>query len=198
LARTLGQFPRTIALLEQGLTLDPLNLAHLNWLTRAYTVTGRFDDAIKIGDRLIALNPNYVTGAKNLSRAYLLKGDPHRALTELEKNPHPSNAVYEARIHFTLGNEAQSQAIIKELLESSADRFPGAMASVYAWRRENDATFEWLERAYEHGDSFSNFLGIEWMRGLEDDPRYSVFVEKIGLLEEWRAMPPEYGGPSKP
>jgi hypothetical protein len=96
-----------------------------------------------------------------------------------------------------LGDEAQSQALINELL-ATADQFPGPMSSVYAWRGENDATFEWLEKAFQNGDSFINFLGIEWMRGLEDDPRYPIFLEKIGLLEEWRAMPPEYGGPSKP
>ena len=97
-----------------------------------------------------------------------------------------------------MGNEAQSQAAIEESLASVAHQYPGAMSSVYTWRGENDAAFEWLELAFQNGDSFVNFLGIEWMRGLEDDPRYPIFLEKIGLLEAWRAMPPEYGGPSKP
>jgi len=198
LARTLGQFPRAIALLEQSVALDPLSPGAQNALARMYTKVGRFDDAINTLDRLMTLRPNYSSGARNLSRAYLLKGDPKRALTELEKNPHPANDVHKARIHFTLGNEAQSQALIKELLASLAHQYPGSMSSVYAWRGERDATFEWLELSFQHGDSFSNFLGIVWMRGLVDDPRYAIFLEKIGLLEEWKTMPPEYGGPSKP
>lgn len=198
LASTLGQLPRTIALLEQGLALDPLNLGHLNSLSRAYNRTGRFDDAIKTGDRLMALSPKYPTGARNLSTAYLLKGDPKRALTELERQPGPWRTVYKARIHFTLGNEAQSQALIKELLASSAHQYPLPMATVYAWRGENDAAFEWLELAFQQGDSFISLLSNEWTRGLKNDPRYPIFLEKIGLLGEWEAMLPEYGGPSKP
>jgi hypothetical protein len=42
------------------------------------------------------------------------------------------------------------------------------------------------------------FLGNTLFRNLTTDPRYPVFVEKLGLLEEWKAMPAEYGGPSKP
>jgi adenylate cyclase len=198
LAGTQGQFPKAIDLLEQSIALDPLSLGNRVSLARTYSKMGRFDDAIKTIDSVMALSPKYATGARNLSIIYLLKGDPKRALTELEKNSHPADAVQKARIHFTLGNEAQSQAFIKELLADSPHQNPGRMASVYAWRGENDATFEWLELAFQQGDSFVNFLGSEWMRGLEDDPRYPIFLEKIGLLEYWRTMPPEYGGPSKP
>ena len=198
LASTLGQFPRALALQEQRVALDPLNLGALNALARMYTKVGRFDDAIKIVDRMMALSPKNQGGVFNLSRAYLLKGDPKRALTELERNSHPFNAIHKARIHFTLGNESQSQALIKELLASYAIQNPGAMSTVYAWRGENDAAFEWLELAFQQGDALLNLLGSEWMRGLEVDPRYPIFLEKIGLLEEWRAMPPGYGDPPKP
>ncbi len=197
LASTLGQFPRALALLEQGAALDPLSLGGLRMLSRAYTRAGRYDEAIKLAERIMLLNPKYPSGPMTLARAYLLKGDPERALTELEKNPSLFSAAFKARLHFTLGNEAQSQALIKELL-ATAHQNPGRMASVYAWRGENDAAFEWLEMDFQQGVSFANALGNEWSRGLENDSRYPIFLEKIGLLEEWRAMPPEYGGPSKP
>ena len=72
------------------------------------------------------------------------------------------------------------------------------MAAVYAWRGEGDSAFEWLDLAYEqHNARLDSFLGRLSWRKLTGDPRYSAFVEKIGLLEEWKAMPPEYGGPPK-
>ncbi len=197
LASTLGQFPKAVALLEHSLIRDPLGIGNLSSLSQAYTTVGRYDEAIEIIDRIAALNPKYPGIGGGYSAAYLLKGDPKRALAELEKNPSFSDPVQKARIYFTLGDEAQSQAIIKELL-TVADKFPRAMSSVYAWRGENDATFEWLEKAFQQGDGFINFLGSAEMRGLVDDPRYPIFLEKIGLLEAWRAMPPEYGSPSKP
>ena len=95
-----------------------------------------------------------------------------------------------------MGRDAEAQTLINELLETSADDAPGAMAGVYAWRGEGDLAFEWLDLAYEqHDASPAIFLGNIWWRKLTGDPRYSAFVEKIGLLEEWKAMPPEYGGP---
>jgi adenylate cyclase len=198
LANTLGQFPEAIALLEKHVSLDPINLGGLSMLARAYTRAGRFDEAIEVADRMVLLNPNYANGLTALSRAYLLKGDPERALIELEKNPGFFNAAFKARLHFTLGNEAQSQAFIKELLADSPHQNPGRMASVYAWRGENDAAFEWLEMSFEKGMSFSSALGNEWGRGLENDPRYPILLEKVGLLEAWKAMPTEYRRPSKP
>ena len=197
LATTLGQFSKAIALLEHSLIRDPLSTGNLFSLSRAYARAGRYDDAIAILDRITALNPKYPALTLSFSRIYLLNGDPERALIELEKNPSPFDRIQRARTYFTLGDEDQSQALIKELL-AEADKFPGAMSSIYAWRGENDAAFEWLEKAFQQGSGFFNILGIEWARGLEDDPRYPIFLEKIGLLEAWRAMPPEYGGPSKP
>jgi hypothetical protein len=90
----------------------------------------------------------------------------------------------------------KAQTLINELLETSADDVPGAMAVVYAWRGEGDSAFEWLERAYEQ-DVLApyTFLGSLFWRKLTNDPRYAAYIEKIGLLEEWQAMPPEYGGP---
>jgi len=44
---------------------------------------------------------------------------------------------------------------------------------------------------------FSTILGNPVLRRLKDDPRYPILLEKIGLREDWEAMPTEYGGPSK-
>ena len=97
-----------------------------------------------------------------------------------------------------MGRETEAQALVNELLETSADAVPGAMALVYAWQGDGDSAFAWLDRAYEQDDARPDtFLGHLHWRKLTGDPRYSVFVEKIGLLDEWKAMPPEFGGPPK-
>jgi hypothetical protein len=95
-----------------------------------------------------------------------------------------------------MGKETEAQTLINELIETFADDAPGSIGVVYAWRGDGDSAFEWLERAHEQDNALpNNFLGNLWWRKLTSDPRYSAHVEKIGLLEEWKAMPPEYGGP---
>jgi TolB-like protein/DNA-binding winged helix-turn-helix (wHTH) protein/Tfp pilus assembly protein PilF len=199
LANTLGRFSEGTALLERAATLDPLNLSTLRSLGRIYTKTGRYDQAIETISRLLAMHPEDPGGHIRLGRVYLLKGDPERALIETEKNRDSKYyTVTMARIHFTLGNEAQSQAFIRESIATYANELPGPIATVYAWRGENDLAFEWFEKALEQQDwRIGTALGNEWNRNLEDDPRYPVLLAKYGLLDAWKAMSPEYGGHSE-
>jgi adenylate cyclase len=197
IASTFGRLPEAIELFEKSALLDPLNLPGLRALGRRYLRVGRIDDAFDAFDRVLAINPDFPGMKTVLIRAYMLRGDLEKALLETEKNP---DAFYyrhqKANILYMMGKETEAQTLINELLETSAVNFPDAMATTYAWHGEGDSAFEWLEIAYEQDDvSPGSFLGSLWWRKLTGDPRYSAFVEKIGLLEEWKAMPPEYGGP---
>lgn len=122
---------------------------------------------------------------------YLWKGDAETALIEFDQNPSARFYPFQkARVLSTLGKEAEAQAMISKLLEAAADAEPGAMAETYAWRGENDLAFDWLDVAFQdHSGTLAIFLGIPWNKNLEIDPRYPVFLEKLGLLEAWKAMP---------
>jgi hypothetical protein len=111
-----------------------------------------------------------------------------------------SNRLRELRATalFDLGRFAEAQAMIDEILESPSWKNPMRIADMYAWRGENDAAFEWLEVAFEiRLPSLSFILWKGDLARLGDDPRYPIFLEKMGLREAWEAMPPEYGGPSQ-
>jgi tetratricopeptide (TPR) repeat protein len=200
IASTFGRLPEAIELFEKGVLLDPLNLTGLRALGRRYLRVGRVDDVFDAFDRVLAIKPDFRGISSLLVRAYMTRGDYENALLEIEKRP---DAFYYrhsmANVLYMMGKETEAQTLINELLETSADEAPLAMATTYAWRGEGDSAFEWLEIAYEQDRaSPSSFLGNLWWRKLTGDPRYAAFVEKIGLLEEWRAMPPEHGGPPEP
>jgi len=200
LAGTFGRLSESIELFERTVELDPLGLGSIRALGIRYRNAGRFDDAFETFRRVQALNPDYPGIRRDLATMYLLSGDPKSALVEAENS---LTGIYYryllTSIHSDLGNEAKAQSMINELLETSAHEFPSVMASVYALRGENDSAFEWLEIAYRQRDyRLVHFLGSLWFRNLTTDPRYPVFVEKLGLLEEWKAMPPEFGGPANP
>jgi len=199
IASTAGRLSEAIELFEKAVSLDPLSLPNLMSLGRRYLRVGRIDDAIAVFDRVRAINPDYPGLGLVSGRVYMLRGDLENALLETEKAPDEFYYRHQkANFLYMMGREAEAQTLINELLETSADELPGAMATVYAWRGEGDAAFEWLEIAYEQHDAHPHgFLGNDWWGKLTGDPRYSDFVEKIGLLEEWKAMPPEYGGPPR-
>jgi len=199
IASTFGRISEAIELFEKNVSLDPLSLSNLMALGHRYLRVGRIDDAFDAFDRVRAINPDYPGLSLALGRVYMMRGDLENALLETEKNPGAFYYRYQkADVLYMMGRETEAQTLINELLETSADEVPRAMAAVYAQRGEGDSAFEWLEIAYEQHDArLDYFLGNLFWRKLTSDPRYSAFVEKIGLLEEWKAMPPEYGGPPK-
>jgi len=196
LASSSGRLPEAIELYEKAISLDPLNRSNLIELGRRYLQVGRIDDAYVAYDRARAINPDHLRLNSLLGRVYVMRGDLENALLETEKSPDWYFYRHQkAHILYMMGKETEAQTLINELLETSANEW-GAMADVYAWRGEGDSAFEWLERAYEQDQPNTYvFLGSLYWRKLTSDPRYSAYVKKIGLLEEWKAMPPEYGGP---
>ena len=199
LASTFGQLDKSIELFERNTRLDPLSLSNLRALALRYGSAGRYDEALEMFNRILAFEPDFPWIHVNLATTYLLKGNAETALIELNKDPSYRNyASLKAMIFSTLGREADAQALIRQLLEDPADLAPLPMARTYAWRGENDLAFEWLEKASRQSNvSYTIFLIRPWFRNLVNDPRYALFLEKIGLLEYWKAMPPEYGGPAK-
>jgi len=199
LANTFGQNAKSIALFERIIAVDPLQMSSLRALGSRYIKAGRFDDAIETLGRIVALNPEYPNIYRDLGWTYLFKGEPDRALIELERNP-PSytNIFLEANIQVSLGNKAEADATLNEILESPADEDALRIAYLYIFRGENDAAFEWLDKAFElENQGLVFILGYMAPVKLGSDPRFPVFIEKLGLLEYWKAMPPELGGPSR-
>jgi len=197
LASASGRLPEAIEMYEKSVSLDPLHPGNLTELGIRYMRVGRIDDSFDAYDRVRAINPDYFRLNFTLARAYMMRGDLENALLETEKSPDEFFYRHQkATFLYMMGKETEAQTLINELLETTANDVPGAMAIIYAWYGEGDSAFEWLEREYEQGDTSPYaFLGSLYWRKLTNDPRYSAYVEKIGLLEEWKAMPPEYGGP---
>ncbi len=198
MANSLGQNAESIRLFERLIELDPLNLSSLKALGSGYLKAERFDDAIATYNRVVAIAPEYPNIFSSISFAYLAKGEPERALAEFEKSKGSQvNVLLQSNIQFSLGNVVKAQAIFNKFLESPSDGDVMRIARYYAFRGENDAAFEWLERAFELNDpELAYILGSYVLQNLASDPRYPVFLEKLGLLEYWKAMPPEIGGPS--
>ena len=199
LAASFGQMPKAIELLKPIIEQDPLSLSHKRTLATIFTRIDHFDEAIEILSQGLALNPDDTWARMYIGFSYLMKGDPESALNEFEKLPAGVQKTYGmAHVYFSLGNDTQAQALLNEFIETYAQEYTLYMASIYTWRGENDSAFEWLEKAFkQHNVDLCKILVQPVFKMLASDPRYPVFLEKLGLLEAWKAMPPEYGVRSK-
>ena len=79
---------------------------------------------------------------------------------------------------------AGSQRALEKLLEMGDLSLGYQIADVYAWRRENDKAFEWLERAYQRHDGGLGYVTYDrYLVNLRSDPRYTALLRKLKLSE---------------
>jgi len=200
MASSLGKLDDAVELYEQGLLDDPLNLSHHSALGITYTKVHRYDKAIEIFEKQVELKPDYYWAYFNLGKSYLFRGDAEQALLEIRKNP--ENVFRHAGLvmaYSTLGREAEAEEALKRLVSDYGTQNPFWIAEAYGWRGQKDEAFEWLEKAFmQRSIGLSYVLGNNVLYSLTDDSRWTELLKKINLLEYWQAMPPEYGGPTKP
>jgi hypothetical protein len=83
-----------------------------------------------------------------------------------------------------LGNAAESQRALDELINKYGPRAPSHVAQVYAWRGETEKLFEWLDRAYVQHDLSLGMLQITFpLWAARDDPRYTALLRKMNFPE---------------
>jgi TolB-like protein/Tfp pilus assembly protein PilF len=198
ITNTLGRLSEAGELYEQSYRLDPLRLSNMRALGINNMGRGRFDKAIKTLDRLVALNPADEQGRLYLSLAYMMKGDTDQALIEAKMIPIGVARTFSmAQIYFAMGDKEKAQEYIDDFLAIYANDYPVSIAAIYSWCRDFDSAFEWMEIAFEQRrEGVVYVLSAPTLTFLKGDPRFPDFVEKVGLLEAWQAMPPEFGGPA--
>jgi len=198
-ARVTGKFDVAAEHYLKSISLDPVVPEFHTWLGLVSLSTGHFDEALKSYRKMLAISPEFAGGHYRISRVYLEKGNLPEALAEMKKEPH---SIYEptglAMVYHAMGNEVESQRALTQLIEAGADGAAFQIAEVYSTRGEPDEAFEWLEESYKIRDSgLASILGNPAFSDLRSDSRWPAFLEKIGLLEYWLEMPPEWGGPLK-
>ena len=79
----------------------------------------------------------------------------------------------------------RSAKVRDELIAKYGDRMAGFISLLFAYQGENDQAFLWLDRATQQRDRyipwFKNHFGLG---NLHADPRWPVFLAKLGLTDE--------------
>jgi hypothetical protein len=87
-----------------------------------------------------------------------------------------------AIVDHVLGRGAEADEALREVIEKYAGDSASQISDVYAVRDEADAAFEWLERAYAQRDPGLVQMKMNpRLRPLHGDPRWGVFLTKMGL-----------------
>jgi TolB-like protein/DNA-binding winged helix-turn-helix (wHTH) protein len=181
----LGNWDDALPLVNALQAVDPLNPDGYYYLGFVQLRRGRPAEAEAAIRRTLELSPRYASGQYALGLVLLARRQPEAALAEMRKEPFdPVRLIGSAIAYFALGDKANSDAALAQLLKSYAASIPAGVAAVYAFRGESDEAFKWLDRAYEQKDAVLYRLKFSpEFDAVHGDPRYKAFLKKMNLPE---------------
>ena len=186
MAQICGDLPRAIELGQRAVMLDPVNTDSRLFLAAAYCFAGRLREAKAEVSRMIELDSRAHAAHMFACMIHLAEGDASAALEHAKQEParmHQLEAL--ALAEFALGNITASDTAVLAMEAEFADGCPWQIAEVCAYRGEPDRAFRWLERAWQVRDPGLGWLKVAMLvRSLHHDPRWPVFMEKVGLTDE--------------
>jgi TolB-like protein/Flp pilus assembly protein TadD len=185
LLAALGRLPEAIVAQKKATDLDPLAAGVWAYLGFLNMCNGDYAAAEAALGRAIEIEPTLEFGFGYLGTLRLLEGNYQEALEAFRKIDQegfrlPGIALTE----HALGHAKESQQALDELLAKHSQESGYQIAEVFAWRRENDQAFEWLERAYKQRDGgLADMKGDPLLKSLRADPRYKALLRKMKLPE---------------
>jgi TolB-like protein/Tfp pilus assembly protein PilF len=185
LLATLGLFPEAISALKSATEIEPLDIhawVELGW---CYSAAKQFAAGRRALNHALELSPASTLASLILAQNQLATGDTSEATkTNSRQQIEPWRWSIHAAIENALGNEAESQRALKELIGKYGPWIPSTIASVYAWRGETEKVFDWLDRAYARHDFALGMLQIFFSTfAASGDPRYKALLRKMNFPE---------------
>jgi tetratricopeptide (TPR) repeat protein len=145
---------------------------------------GNLAEAERIYRKALELAPKTIIVRAALGLILFERGRSDEALASVREEPAAWIRLQNlALLHHKMGHPAESEATLQELMRDHGRDAFVQIASVYANRGEADPAFEWLERAYANRDPgvFDVIRSKRFLPGLQTDPRWPVFLRKLGL-----------------
>jgi len=179
----LGRFDEGIGLGRRAVEQDPLSASAYFFLGLTLWVAARPAEAVAAMRKTLELATQYAAAHTWLSIVLVQLGRNDEALAEALQEPEEWGRLFAvAVIQHAAGRQAESDQALNELAEKWGDLGAYQVAQAHGARGEIATAFEWLERAFTQRDP-----GIFWtkvdplLRSLHADPRWHVFMHKLGL-----------------
>jgi predicted Zn-dependent protease len=183
LALTSGQVTRAREAARRAVALDPLNFLPVYQLIKAHWQSGDYAELEKEARRVIAIHPASPYGHTFLSYALVLSGRAAQAGQAAAQVP---DAAYRlnslALANYAQGKAAEADAALEQLKQQFGATSAYQVAENYAFRKEPDRAFEWLEAAYRDRDSGLTLITRDpFLENLRGDARWVAFMRKMNL-----------------
>jgi len=180
---TAGHPARAREAANRAALLDPLNFPPAYQLIKALWQSGDYAELEKESKRMITIHPGSAYGPTYLSFSLVLRGRADEAVQAAE---HVSVDAFRltslALAHFAGGKITEADAELLELKDRFGTTSAYQVAENYAFRKDLDQAFAWLEAAYRQRDSGLTLITNDpFVANLRGDARWSAFMRKMNL-----------------
>lgn len=178
-----GRVEEALQLQRQAVALDPALALYRRNLAARLIAAGRLNEAETESRKAVELQPQASGVHFDLVVLAVLRGQPEVAWAEarLEGNEMFRDLAI-ALAQAARADRAEADGALKVLIAAHGDEAPFRIAGVYAYRKEPDKVFEWLDRAYAlHDPRLITLLADAFLQPYRSDPRFAALCQKIGL-----------------
>lgn len=181
LALASGEVEEAIALRERAVSLSPGDSGLHDSLSFSYACSGRWSDALASARMALQLAPGDSWVQRWVGLMLILDDQPQKAMNLIRQISNERARLMSLVLaHYALGEQAQSDELLAQWLDTGANVTPFHLAYTLAYRGDNDLAFEWLYKAAALGRQVSNAAVHPFLLKLHDDPRWIPFLESIG------------------
>ncbi len=166
-------------------------MTRISWnLGRSYFYAGRLDEAISSFRASLNLSPEAIGRLSWIGLALILKDEPEAALEAIQQESDgPDRLLYLPMAYHALGQTAESDAALTELIERFELGAAYNIAYVMAFRGDADRAFDGLDKATQYKDSGLSLIPVDPLySNIHDDHRWLPFLESIGKSPEQLAV----------
>ena len=187
----LGRLEEGVALQQRAIALEPLRTQSIFNLALYLVSLRRYDEAEGAMRKAIALQPQSAQNYMWLAIIELQRGHPAVAVEFARQETDPFWRTFGlALAQFANGERVEADAALQKLITEDADDAGSQIAQIYAFRKEPEKMFEWLEHAWTtHDVGVTELLSNPLLRAYKDDPRFVAFAQKIGVMPKAAANP---------
>jgi len=178
----IGNYEQHVAAVREAVAHDPLDMTSRSNLAGALQYAGHLDESMSEFRTIERLDPRVAGLYSEMCITLLLMGKPQQALAAANKETDEPERLYSlALANWAVGQRSESDAALHKFEGGFARLEPATIARVYAFRGQNDASFEWLERAYRQHDDLQELRIDPLFQNIRGDPRYQALVARMHL-----------------
>jgi adenylate cyclase len=180
---TVGQLQPATELMRKAIATDPLNAGTYANLATVLLAQGQFDAAEQATRKVLALQPDFPGMYATLAEIDILRGDAAAALRDAKQETDPVLGPLARVLAEQIGpDRKQADAALHDYIVKNGKDQSYYVADLYALRKQPDAMFDWLKRAWnQHDPAFFGLLFDPFPLAYQHDPRFAALCKQAGL-----------------